>query len=225
MPTISTSGRDTRSSRSAERGGDGAAAVGIVAAVEPELAAGGASATSRPCASRCSRAGQSALAMPGLEGRRRKPRAPDRAQRRDREAGVVELMAAVELRRRQVEQAVVVLIDQPAALLGRASSPRRRSRAARRRARPAARSPRAPRAAARAITAGTPRLRMPAFSAAIFSSVSPRNSAWSSETGVIDARQRMLDHIGGVEPPAEADFEQQHIGRMPREQQEAPPRS
>ncbi len=36
-----------------------------------------------------------------------------------------------------------------------------------------------------ATIAGAPRLRMPAFSAAIFSSVSPRNSVWSMETGVM----------------------------------------
>ncbi len=47
-----------------ERIGDGAAAVGIVAAVEPQFAARGASAASRPCDRRCMRAGQSALAMP-----------------------------------------------------------------------------------------------------------------------------------------------------------------
>ena len=33
-------------------------------------------------------------------------------------------------------------------------------------------------------------------------------------------RQRTLDHVGGVEPPAQADLEQQHVGRMAREQQE-----
>ena len=35
------------------------------------------------------------------------------------------------------------------------------------------------------------------------------------------ARERRLDHIGGIEPAAEADFEQQHVGRMLCEQQEA----
>ena len=33
-------------------------------------------------------------------------------------------------------------------------------------------------------------------------------------------RQRRLDHIGGVEPAAETDFQQHHIGRMLREQAE-----
>ncbi len=32
------------------------------------------------------------------------------------------------------------------------------------------------------------------------------------------ARERRVDHVGGVEPPAEADFQQHHIGRMLREQ-------
>ena len=33
------------------------------------------------------------------------------------------------------------------------------------------------------------------------------------------AGERVLDDIGGVEPAAEPDFEQENIGRMPREQQ------
>ena len=37
-------------------------------------------------------------------------------------------------------------------------------------------------------------------------------------TGAITRRQRRVDHIGGVEPSAEADFQQHHIGRMLREQ-------
>ena len=36
-----------------------------------------------------------------------------------------------------------------------------------------------------------------------------------------DAGERLLDHVGGVEPAAEPDFEQQHVGGMAREQQEA----
>ena len=34
-----------------------------------------------------------------------------------------------------------------------------------------------------------------------------------------DAGQRPLDHIGGVEPAAEPDFEKQNVGGMAREQQ------
>ena len=71
MPTTSTSGRDTRSSRSASAFGDGAAAIGIVAAVEPQLAARRRKGGEPPCARRCMRAGHSALAMPALERRRR----------------------------------------------------------------------------------------------------------------------------------------------------------
>ena len=101
-----------------ERGGDGAAAVGIVAAVEPQLAAGRQQRGELALRRRCMRAGHSALAMPVSNASRGscKPRG---AQRRDGDAGIVELMAAEELRRRQIEQAVVVLIDEPAALLGR----------------------------------------------------------------------------------------------------------
>ena len=32
-------------------------------------------------------------------------------------------------------------------------------------------------------------------------------------------RERTVDHVGGVEPPAQADLEQQHVGRMTSEQQ------
>ena len=35
------------------------------------------------------------------------------------------------------------------------------------------------------------------------------------------ARQRTLDNIGGVEASAESDLEQQHIGRMAREQEKS----
>ncbi len=34
------------------------------------------------------------------------------------------------------------------------------------------------------------------------------------------ARQRRVDDVGGVKPPAETDLEQHHIGRMLREQAE-----
>ena len=36
-----------------------------------------------------------------------------------------------------------------------------------------------------------------------------------------DGGERTIDHVGRVEPAAEADFEQQHVGRMAREQQHA----
>ena len=35
-----------------------------------------------------------------------------------------------------------------------------------------------------------------------------------------DARERTLDHVGRIEPAAEADLEQQHVGGMAREQHE-----
>ena len=34
-----------------------------------------------------------------------------------------------------------------------------------------------------------------------------------------DAGERLLDHVGGIEPAAEPDFEQQNVGRMTGEQQ------
>ncbi len=61
---------------------------------------------------------------------------------------------------------------------------------------------------------------MPAFSA------SDLRQALAQEIGVVDrnrrddAGERPLDHIGGVEPAAEPDFEDQHIGGMPGKQQQ-----
>src|SRR5450830_1233085 len=101
-----------------ERRRNGAAAVGIMAAVEPQLAPRG------------RKLDQTALAEPvqprrpfglddaGFERGRRNLEWLDRAQRRDGEAGILELMAAVKFRRRQIEQARFILIDQASALLG-----------------------------------------------------------------------------------------------------------
>src|SRR6185312_12432025 len=54
-----------------------------------------------------------------LEGCLRNSEAILRAHRRNREAGILVLVPAVEPRRRQVEQAIVVLIDEPATLFRR----------------------------------------------------------------------------------------------------------
>ena len=72
---------------------------------------------------------------------------------------------------------------------------------------------RAPRAAARPTTQGTPGFRMPAFSPAISARVSPRYCWWSSETGVMTRQPRPVDDVGRVEPAAEADLEQRAVGR------------
>ena len=123
MPTISTSGRGTRSSRSAERRRDRAAAVGVVAAVEPELAVRRRQRLERALREALHPRRPVGLGDARLEGRDRQRRARG-AQRRDGGAGIVELMAADELRQRQIEQAVVVLIDQAAVLADARSSAR-----------------------------------------------------------------------------------------------------
>ena len=69
-----------------------------------------------------------------------------------------------------------------------------------------------------AITAGTPRLRMPAFSAAICFDGVAEEIAMIDRHRRDDAHKRTLDHIGGVEPAAEPDFEKQNVGGMAREQ-------
>ena len=61
---------------------------------------------------------------------------------------------------------------------------------------------------------------MAAFSPAIVVSVSPEKFGVIHADRRDHARQRRVDHIGRIEPAAEADFQQHHIGRMPREQPE-----
>ena len=129
-------------------------------------------------------------------------------------------MAAVKLRRRQVEQTRLVLINQPAALFGRGPilagdfqrriEPRRLpldhgERIARLR--------------------GDDGRRLPLENAGFFRRDLLDRVA--EKIGVIDRNarddggERMIDHIGRVQPAAEADFEQQHVGRMTREQHHA----
>ena len=64
MPTISDQRPRYAFFEVCERRGDGAAAVGIVAAIKPEFAFRRQQAASCPCDSRCMRAGQSTRIMP-----------------------------------------------------------------------------------------------------------------------------------------------------------------
>ena len=67
--------------------------------------------------------------------------------------------------------------------------------------------------------AGVPRLRMPAFSCRdLLQRVAQKIGVVDGDAGD-DGGERMVDHIGRVQPPAETDFQQQNIGRMTREQQ------
>ena len=68
------------------------------------------------------------------------------------------------------------------------------------------------------MTLGTPRLKMPAFSAAFLASVSPSYSDWSVPMGVSTAARGLS--MWCVEPAAEADLEQQHVRRVLRVEQE-----
>ena len=110
-----------------ERRGDRAAAVGIVAAVEPELAAGRQQRGQLALRQALHARRPFRLEQPGFESAGGSLQRRRRAQGRDRDAGIVELMPPVKPRRRQVEQPVVVLIDQPAALLARGPVLRRQS--------------------------------------------------------------------------------------------------
>ena len=127
MPTTSTSGRDTRSSRSASALAMARPPSALWPPSSHSSLPGGSQRRQRPCDSRCMRAGQSALAMPASNAARRQLQGRGRAQRRDGDAGILELMAAVEFRRRQIEQARR-RPDRPAGRAPRSrSSPRRRS--------------------------------------------------------------------------------------------------
>ena len=56
------------------------------------------------------------------------------------------------------------------------------------------------------------------FSGDLFERIAEKFAVVERQPGD-DAGQRVFDHIGGVEPAAEPDFEQQHVGRIAREQQ------
>ena len=127
-------------------------------------------------------------------------------------------MPAVKFRRRQIEQPVVVLINQPAAFLGR---------------RPVLAGDRKRRLDPRGLPLDDgerlARLARDHRRHAGFENAGllggDRGDRVAEKIAMIerhardDARERTLDHVGGVEPAAEPDFEQQHIGRMAREQQ------
>ena len=168
-----------------QRRGNRAAPVRIVPAVEPQFAAGRRERDELAMRQPLQPRRPLGLDHAGLVGGGAILNCGDRAQRGNRQAGILELMAAVEFRRRQIEQARFVLIDQPATLLGRGPV-LAGDLAAARSSLAACRSITASASRCCAATiAGTPRLRMPAFSAAILSSVSPRNSVWSIEIGVM----------------------------------------
>ena len=100
----------------AECGGGDAAALGIVAAVEPELGAWRRQ-LDKPARRQALHPRRPFGADDAaLERRRVDPECALRAQGRDRQAGIVELMPAEQFWRRQIHQAAIVLIDQPAAL-------------------------------------------------------------------------------------------------------------
>ena len=116
MPAIRISGRGTRSSRSAIASAMTTPAPGLwPPSSQISASARRAARPARPAVSRCSRAGQSTLARPASIAAVGSAE-PAAAERRDRRAGVGELVAADQPRARQVEQPVLVLIDQAAVL-------------------------------------------------------------------------------------------------------------
>ena len=100
----------------AERRRDDAAAFGIVAAVEPDLAARRRLLHQRARRQPLHPRRPFGVDDAGLERRGVDLERVERAQRRDRKPGIVELMPAEQFWRRQIHQAAIVLIDQPPAL-------------------------------------------------------------------------------------------------------------
>ena len=116
MPTITTSGPRHPLFEIAQRRGDDAPAIGIVAAIEPDLAGLRRQIDQRarrqplhPC--RPFGVDDAGLECGGVDLER-----VERAQRRNRKAGIVELMPAEQPWCREVHQAAVVLVDQSSAL-------------------------------------------------------------------------------------------------------------
>ena len=155
--------------------------------------------------------------MPASNAADSDPERLDRAQRRDGKAGIIELMPAEQFWRRQIHQAALVLIDQPPALdtdmpllsrgmQRRAHAPGLRLDHRHRLRRLLGANHRHAALDDGGLLAGDGGQRV------------------AEEFHVIHAdrrdhgRHRRIDDVGGVEPAAEADFQQHHIGRVLREQ-------
>ena len=207
-----TSGRGDASSKSAIASASTRPPASLCAPSSQTSAPAGARSTSGPACSRCSRAGHCASRRP------RSKRACGRSGATARSAaiavgGVAVLMAAGAAAA-SADRAGRARPRRPA---GRSRRARNSRGSATRRGdaephRLALDDRAAPRRSARRSIAGAPALRMPAFSKAILSTVAPRNSGWSIETGVMTVAAGRVDHVGRVEPAAEADFEQQIVG-------------
>ena len=126
-------------------------------------------------------------------------------------------MPPEQLRRRQIHQAALILIDQPAALDADmpllACRMQRRAHAVRLRFDHRHRFRRL-----LGANTGMLRLMMAAFSPAIAVSELPKKFGVIHADRRDDGRERRVDHIGGVQPSAETHFQQHDIGRVLREQ-------
>ena len=141
-----------------------------------------------------------------------------RAQGRDRQAGIVELMPAEQFWRRQIHQAAIVLIDQPAAL--DADMPLLPGRMQRR--------PQAGCACASTTAIASGKLlgadhgHMALDDRGLLAGDGGQRVAKKFSVIHADRRdhgcERRVDHIGRVQPSAKAYFQQHDVGRMLREQ-------
>ena len=184
MPTIRMSGRETRSSRSASAAAMARPPSALWPPSSQSSLSGGSNVASRPLrkplhARRPVHADHAGLEGGGRQFQAADAQAPRWRCRHSRIDAVRRALAPADrASRRRPDRPAGRVLPSPSS-----SSPAMESGAFKR---AACRSMTA--SASRvwpAITAGTPDLRMPAFSAAIASMVSPRKSRWSSETRVI----------------------------------------
>ena len=117
MPQMRTSGRETRSLSSRTPAPARGRRTDCARHRATIRMLGGSDPYSRPAPSRCMRAGQVAVLQALCDMALADARIVEAAQRGDGVAGIVDLMAARQLRHRQIEQPVLVLIDEAAMLL------------------------------------------------------------------------------------------------------------
>ena len=224
MPAITTSGRDTRSSRSPSAAAATRPPSALCAAIEPDLAALRPLIDQRACDQPLHPRRPFGADDAGLERRHPDLERLDRTQRCDGKPGIVELMPPEQFWRRQIHQAALVLIDQPPALdadmplLSRGMH--RRAHALRLRLDHRHRLRR---------LLGANHRRAALDDGGLLGG--NRGQRVAEEFRVIhadrrdDGRDRPVDDVGGVEPAAEPGFQQHDIGFMLARTGKTPPRS
>ncbi len=202
-----------------DRRRDHARALGIVRAVEPNLAAFRRERRQATGGQPLQPGRPIYLEETGLERGGVDPGIAEAPQGRNRRAGIVELMASEQPRPRQIEQPVLILVDQPPVLLRHQPMLARHHQL---RAEP--RRLALDHAACLVDLRGDHRRHPRLENAGLLGR--DLHDAVAEILDVIErdrsdhGRDRALDDVGRIEPAAKPDFHQQHVGRMPGEQQQ-----